>query len=89
MTLMKGIKPVITEKHHLDKRVESLYNKVVEISGFQDFVEAKININGCTIKSSSTEKVLSFKTLVEGKQIDIRQMSIKECLTSVSVQTLM
>ena len=77
--------------------------KFLENLDYQDF-DAKIIINGFTIKSSSAgeglsfEKGLSFETLLKGKkpvilekkkEIHVRQMSVKENLTSGSVHILM
>ena len=62
---MEAIKPVVKEKNQFDNRVQSiLITILMEILDNQDF-DARINIKGFSIKSSSTGVRFSIETLID------------------------
>ena len=62
---MKEIKSVVTEKHPFGySRSIILINNFLEVLDYQDF-DARININGFSVKSSSTGVRLSLQILID------------------------
>ena len=65
VTLIKKIKPRVTEKHHFDKREESiLINNFWELLDYQD-CDAKISIKGFWSETSSSLAEFSIEILLE------------------------
>ena len=76
-TAMKKIKPVVTKKHHLDERVETLFNKFLEYLEYQDF-HSKINIIGFQTNLSFTGVGCFIETLLEENSLEVKVEGVIE-----------
>ena len=84
LTIMKEIKPVVTEKHFSVTEMNHFFNNFLEKLDYQDF-DVMVKINSYQIEQSCTGAHLSIETLLEQikperkeiNEIELRPKSIK------------
>ena len=74
---MRKIEPVITEKHHFDKRGDTFFNKFLEVLDYQHF-DSMTKIIGFQINLCFIGLGFSIETLLEENKPEAKEESLIE-----------